>query len=221
MRILLADHHILYRQAVATALQQAFSESTVDQIAASDALLTTLQNGEISHDLVVVALEMPGLSLQDVGQIIQQRQHVPIVLISGVVRPSVLRSVILYGAAGFVPRTASIDYLVQALRFVLAGGFSIPRDVLLGADPQISSLRDNGPNWLPRLTPRERDVLKGLCAGACNKQIGRELGLSPVTVKLHVRSILRKMRVKTRSEAAATAELAGLGMRFNAVAAGM
>jgi len=161
MRILLADHHNFYREAVATTVQQAFCEATVHQIAASNALLKSLQNGNAAYDLVVVALEMPGLLLHDLGQLIQQCRRVPVILITGVVRPSVLRSVILYRAAGIVPRTASIDYLVQALRFVLAGGFSIPRDVLFGADPQILSLRDNEADWLPRLTPREQDVLRG------------------------------------------------------------
>jgi len=219
MRILLADHHNLYREAAAGAVQQAFRDASVHQIASSDALLTSLPKSP--YDLVVAALEMPGLSLQEVGRIIQRCRHLPLVLVSGVVRPSLLRSLILYGAAGVVPRTASVDYLVQALRFALAGGLSIPRDFVSGVDSQILPFRQNGPDWIPRLTPREREVLYGLCAGECNKQIGRALGLSPVTVKLHVRSILRKMRVKTRSEAAATAELAGASTPEKAHAAGM
>ena len=68
-----------------------------------------------------------------------------------------------------------------------------------------------GPEWLGRMTPREREVLAAVARGISNKQIGRELGLAEVTVKLHLRAIFRKTGAHTRSEAAVLAIKAGVG----------
>ena len=66
------------------------------------------------------------------------------------------------------------------------------------------------PDLIDRLTPRERQVLVRLATGAPNKEIGRELGLADVTIKLHVRQILRKIGARNRSEAAVIATKSGL-----------
>jgi two-component system nitrate/nitrite response regulator NarL len=65
-------------------------------------------------------------------------------------------------------------------------------------------------NGTPALTRRERDVLAGLCAGKSNKEIARDLGLQEVTVKLHVKTLTRKLGARNRTHAAMIARTAGL-----------
>ena len=67
------------------------------------------------------------------------------------------------------------------------------------------------PDWLAGLTARELDVRKALTRGLSNKEVGRELGLAEVTIKLHLRSIFRKMGARSRSDAAVIATKAGVG----------
>jgi len=68
-----------------------------------------------------------------------------------------------------------------------------------------------GPEWLGRLSPREREVLAAVARGVSNKQVARELNLAEVTVKLHLRAIFRKTGAHTRSEVAVLATKAGIG----------
>lgn len=63
---------------------------------------------------------------------------------------------------------------------------------------------------LSPLTPRERDVLAGIARGLPNKVVGNEPGMAEITVKLHVRQILRKLKARNRSEASAIAKKTGL-----------
>jgi two-component system, NarL family, nitrate/nitrite response regulator NarL len=80
--------------------------------------------------------------------------------------------------------------------------------VRAGRSDNNGSMDDSALNGV--LSPRERQVLVRLATGASNKEIGRELNLAEVTVKLHVRQILRKIKARNRSEAASMATRAGL-----------
>ncbi len=210
MRVLIADHQDLYRDAATAAIARTFPAASVAQISGPEELRSAIQTDATTYELVIAALDMPSLSFKDLGLLAKKHPNTPLVLITGKVRPSLLRSMVLHGVGGVIPRAASSDYFIEAVRFALVGGFGVPRDYVSADDAPDLALRKTESEWIVRLTAREREVLDRLCAGLSNKLIALELKLSPVTVKLHVRSILRKMRVKTRSEAAATAALARL-----------
>ncbi|MEW6450500.1 MAG: response regulator transcription factor [Pseudomonadota bacterium] len=137
-----------------------------------------------------------------------------------------VRSAICAGAAAFLPRSISASVLIQTLDLVLEGEIILPaavaHDVLTctqheserntggGSDPSGSTDR------VGRLSSREVDILKRLVHGDSNKQISRQLDISETTVKVHVKAILRKIRVCNRTQAAIwgidnLSNLAGMG----------
>jgi DNA-binding NarL/FixJ family response regulator len=148
---------------------------------------------------------MPGMSGAALADLLKEYRDVPVAVVSGTASSADVRAVVEAGVRAFIPKTAGPDYFAHALQMLIAGGTSVPTDMLFDQPAPA------GTEWLARLTSRERDVLRGLLAGKSNKEIGRELNLAEVTVKLHLRNVFRKMEVKSRSEAAVMAVKAGLG----------
>ena len=105
------------------------------------------------------------------------------------------------GAAGFLPKTLAPVDMVAAVRDMLAGEVYLPLDFL------------TRPNVMARevsLTPRETDVLRGISDGKSNKEIARDLDIQEVTVKLHLKTLSRKLGARNRTHAAMLARDQGL-----------
>jgi DNA-binding NarL/FixJ family response regulator len=116
-----------------------------------------------------------------------------------------VQTIIQAGARGFLPKTATREQFTHTIHLLLAGGTSFPAEALLpGGVPE------EAPPWVAALTPRETDVLRATARGLSNKEIARELDLAEVTVKLHLSAIFRKMRVRSRTEAAMLATRTGI-----------
>ena len=104
------------------------------------------------------------------------------------------------GAAGFIPKSATRDDIVQGLRTVLAGDVSLPVDYMpphLVANADVAALTGR----LSSLTRQQLRVLQMLCQGLLNKQIAYHLDVCETTVKAHVGEILRKLSVGSRTQA--------------------
>jgi two-component system nitrate/nitrite response regulator NarL len=113
---------------------------------------------------------------------------------------------------GLLPRSIAGDTLIQTLNLAVDGEVVFPSQILgevftcseLSAEPKrTESLETITPSERPgRLSLREIDILKRLVQGDSNKQISRQLDISETTVKVHVKAILRKIRVRNRTQAA-------------------
>lgn len=199
MRILVADDHGLVRETIAAFLMaEGFSE--VDTVASLDDALTSVRkNG--AYDLVLLDYNMPGMNgLQGMEAMATANAGNPVALISGTATPEVAEEAIENGAAGFVPKTLSSKSMVAAVRFMLAGEVYAPFGFL-------NQERAATPS---ALSAREMDVLKGICEGKSNKEIARDHDLQEVTVKLHVKTMSRKLGAKNRTHAAMIAKQQGL-----------
>jgi two-component system, NarL family, nitrate/nitrite response regulator NarL len=142
-----------------------------------------------------------------------------VVVLSDRMETSAILAATAAGLRGYLVKTEiSPDALIASLEIIMLGGFVIPRALsgLLGQMPE-SALAGKtivdvpiAPGWLnqpedddqPPLSDRERMILHQLKRGASNKQIARELGIAAGTVKVHVKSVLRKIRVQNRTQAA-------------------
>jgi DNA-binding NarL/FixJ family response regulator len=137
-----------------------------------------------------------------------------VVVISASDRASDVIQAIDLGAMGFVPKRATNDTLVDALRLVMAGGIYVPAMHLGGSQgpgsraavPAIPAAETATYQVTPSfeelgLTPRQADVLTQLLQGKPNKEIARRLGLSVETVKDHVQAVLRALGVSSRTQA--------------------
>lgn len=210
MRILVADDHPLYREAVVTQIKRLFPEAFVVECATLDDAFATARRDDADYDLFLFDFHMPGVSEASIASFLTEFPHIPVAVMSGTANANDIRSVIKAGVRGFIPKTASADYFAHAVQLLLAGGTSIPVEILM--EPADSDEPPGSPpaRWLALLTPRELQVLSAVSKGISNKEIGRELGLAEVTVKLHLRSIFRKIGARSRAEAAVIATKSGI-----------
>ena len=210
MRFAVADDHPLYREAASTQVLRLFPGSVVNQAASLDELRGMSERSDEPFDLFLIDFHMPGVSVDAIAHLIAQFPQTPVAVISGTAQRSEIRAAIQAGARGFIPKTATGDHLAHALELLLSGGTSMPTDILLANDDE--EVGTNGhatAAWAHMLTQREQEVLKGVARGLSNKEIGRELNLAEVTVKLHLRGVFRKMGARSRADAAVMATKAG------------
>jgi DNA-binding NarL/FixJ family response regulator len=213
MKILVADDHPLYREAASLQIQRIFPEARIDQVTSLDDGWHLAEQAGGAYDLFLIDFHMPGMSIAAIAKLVERFPGIPVAVISGTAQHSEIRAAIQSGARGFIPKTATGDHLALALKLLLAGGTSVPAEVLLGSDddeePRLNVEGGVAADWQSLLTDREQEVLKGVVRGLSNKEIGRELNLAEVTVKLHLRGVFRKMGARSRADAAVIATKAG------------
>jgi DNA-binding NarL/FixJ family response regulator len=198
MHLLIVDDHPLFRDALASAVKLAFPEAVIDEaegIAAAMAVLAAA--GTI--DLVLLDLSMQGvLGFEGLVSIRSRFPRVPILVVSGLDDPRIMREALQHGAAGFVPKAVDKATLTRAIADVLGGGLSIPAalsDEAAGSAPP-TQLAER----IARLTPPQLRGLLMIRQGKLNKQIAHELQVGASTVKAHVSEILRKLDVISRTQ---------------------
>ncbi|GJD39062.1 MULTISPECIES: response regulator [Methylobacterium] len=198
MHLLIVDDHPLFRDALASAVKLAFPEAVIDEaegIAAAMAVLAAA--GTV--DLVLLDLSMQGvLGFEGLVSIRSRFPRVPILVVSGLDDPRIMREALQHGAAGFVPKAVDKATLTRAIADVLGGGLSIPAalsDEAAGSAPP-TQLAER----IARLTPQQLRVLLMIRQGKLNKQIAHELQVGDSTVKAHVSEILRKLDVISRTQ---------------------
>jgi two-component system nitrate/nitrite response regulator NarL len=208
MHVIVADDHPLYREAVRLRLLRLYTDAAVTEAASVDDLLALAPPDEGPFELILVDLRMPGMDGgASIRRVVVGFPDSAVVLMSGEATSEDVRAAIQAGARGFIPKTIASDLFSSAVRIIADGGTYLPSDVL-SAEPVEREPPVKG--MIERLTPRQQQVLVRLTGGASNKEIGRDLGLSEITVKLHVRAIFKKIGVRNRAEATAVAIKGGL-----------
>jgi len=203
MRILIADDHDLLRDTLVMYLEvsgdfQIRAASTYEQ--ARDMIST-----EERFDLVLLDFNMPGMQgIATLREAMALDGGQRVALISGEASREIAEEALEIGAAGFVPKTLPAKSLVNAVRFMAMGEQYAPIDFMTAAhEVELNPLAG-------KLSQRELQVLKGLTEGKSNKEIARDLELQEPTVKLHVKTLYRKVGAANRTQAALIAREAGL-----------
>lgn len=195
MRILLADDHDLVRETIAMFMQAEGLAEVTSVSSVDEAVAATVREG--AFDLVLLDYNMPGMNgLAGLNRMLEANGGNPVALLSGDASPAVAKDAIAAGAAGFVPKTLGSKSMMSAIRFMAAGEVFVPFGFLEQAEAQP----------VAGLTERESQVLRGLCEGKSNKEIARDLDLQEVTIKLHVKTLCRKLDAKNRTQAAMIAK---------------
>jgi two-component system, NarL family, nitrate/nitrite response regulator NarL len=198
MHILLADDHPLFAEALKELVRRSIPDSRLESVGTLEDAHRALA-GPDTFDLLVLDLDMPGMNgLDGLDRTRSRYPELPIAIVSGVAEPDSVRKAIARGAKGFLPKTMPSAALSAALQVIAAGGTYVPSDYAAPAG-DMAAEQVRGPGGM--LTPREREILGHLVSGMTNKEIARALALQEITVKLHVRSIFRKLGVRNRVEA--------------------
>ncbi|MEL7214468.1 MAG: response regulator transcription factor [Pseudomonadota bacterium] len=203
MRLLIADDHDLVRDTLAAFISQEQGLSVVTADDLPSALARVKAEG--AFDLVLLDYSMPGMhGLDGLAQMLEAQDGNPVAIMSGTAAKSVAQEALDAGAIGFLPKTMGAKSLVHAVRFMAAGETYVP--VAFMTTPEQEEVHP----LAQKLGSREMEVLGGLCRGLANKEIARELGLQEVTIKLHVKTLCRKLDAKNRTQAAMIAKEAGI-----------
>jgi len=213
MRVLVVDDHPLVLEALGQLLPQ-LAPGTEVVVAGDRADAEAILDDDPDIALVLLDLALPGTrGLDFLADLQLDYPGVPVVVLSATHDRATIAAALAAGARGFIPKTANMAALVEALEQVVAGGIYLTADVTPGPEPDGVRLSSDELG----LTSRQTDVLKLLLQGKPNKLICRDLRLSEGTVKVHVSAILRLLRVRTRTQA--VAELARRGISVETLAA--
>lgn len=214
MVVLIADDHALFRYGISLALEGLYGKDVTILQASNAEEARRLAHETPGPDLILLDLMMPGLNgIADLKKYLETLPPIPVVIVSGSRQRSTIRSAIEAGARGYVLKSSNGEILKHVLPLVLSGELYIPAQAVsndeAGADVESgASPLDEGGDFNPdfkSLTPRETQVLKLLTLGYSNKEIARSLGMLEGTVKVHVKSIMKKLGVNNRTQAAIAA----------------
>jgi len=202
--ILIADDHPLFRDALKRALAQAVPDALLFD-ADSVAALQVLVEAHADAELLLLDLHMPGTTgFSTLAYLRGQHPGLPVVVVSAQEDPGVIRRAIAHGASGYIPKSASVDTIVTAVRRILDGEVWLPPHLSGGAgalDADEASVASR----IAELTPQQFRVLGMIASGLLNKQIAFELNVSEATIKAHMTAIMRKLHVSNRTQVALVA----------------
>lgn len=204
-KFIVADDHPLFRAALNQALRQVSPQAEIVEADTMEAT-TEVVTRHPDADLILLDLHMPGAhGFSGLIQLRGQMPDIPVTVISGSEELDVVRRAIDYGASGFIPKSASLDAIAEAIGEVLKGEVWLPPEM---ADAMGEGNEEDArfAEAIASLTPQQFRVLNMLTEGLLNKQIAYELNVSEATIKAHVTAILRKLGVHSRTQAVIAAQ---------------
>ena len=191
--VLIVDDHALFRAGLRCRLELERDITPVGEAATAAQAVSKAR--ALQPDLVLLDLLLPGTSGHEaIPELAKVSPRSRVLVVSSQAAPSSVRQALSAGAAGYVPKRASDEELVDAIRQVAAGEGYVDPD--LGAKLVV-------PDRLAALEPlseRERDILQLLALGYTNQEIGRKRFISVRTVDTHRGHIMRKLGLETRAE---------------------
>ncbi len=202
IRTLIIDDHKLFREG----LKSLLIRRDIEVLATVDDGIEGIELAQkLRPDIVLLDMRMPKMGgISVLKQLKECAAEIPVVMLTTSTREEDLLEALNNGANGYLVKDMDPDALVTSLREVSAGKKVVAPNltsilVRFIQGDSVSAL-EHGP--FNQLTPRESEIIKLMAEGQGNKLIGRNLGITDGTVKLHVKAILKKLEVHSRVEAA-------------------
>ena len=220
IKVLLADDHPVVREGLHTMLASASDIEVVAE--AGDGFEAIDKANKHQPDVVLMDLRMPNLDgLEATRRIKKQLPSTAIIILTMYDKDGYVMDAVKAGAGGYLLKDTSKDLLINAIRAVNSGGMLVKTSLLREAFRNLTETSDAQPlskatsiMTPSELTSREHDVLQLLTQGRSNKEIGRALCISEDTAKKHVQTIMLKLHVSDRTQAAVKAVRNGLVTNF-------
>ncbi|EXF92939.1 LuxR family transcriptional regulator [Pseudomonas fluorescens HK44] len=204
-KILIADDHPLFREAIHNVISDGFPDSEVMETADLDSALTLTQQHD-DLDLILLDLNMPGMhGLNGLINLRNEAPTIPVVIVSAEQDKQVVLQAITYGAVGFITKSSPRSQMTEAIEQILNGNVYLPPDIIRTQKSAFTRRMSETPSFPPELlqalTRKQLLVLERMTKGESNKQIAYTLDIAETTVKAHVSAILRKLNVHNRVQA--------------------
>jgi len=221
IKVLLVDDHPVVREGLRTMLATTPDIEVVAE--ASDGLEAIEKANEHQPHVILMDIRMPNLDgLEATRRIKGQLASTSVIVLTVYDNDAYIVDAVRAGAGGYLLKDASKDLLIHTIRVVNSGGMLIKTSLLREAILNSANVtagqskeKHTDARALSGLTPREREVLRLVIEGQSNKEIGRTLSISEDTAKKHVQTILSKLGVSDRTQAAVKAVRAGLVEPFS------
>ena len=203
LRVVIADDHAPTRETVREALESHGIEVVAEAANAPGAVAAAEEH---LPDVCLLDIHMPGSGIMAAAEITQSLQGVAVVMLTASRDDEDLFAALRAGASGYLPKDMDPDRIGSALRGVLAGEAALPRWLVLKvldefrAEPKRRiTLKPKRPT--AQLTPREQEILDLMAEGLSTEDIAKRLFVAQVTVRTHISTILKKLRVPDRASA--------------------
>ncbi|MGJ8589950.1 MAG: response regulator [Yoonia sp.] len=195
--VLIADDHQLIRDMMSAFLSN-LDDFEVSMAPSYHEALTEME-AHSGFDIVLLDIFMPGMEgIVSIESLAKTYQGSAIVVFSGTVTNEFVKEALLAGAKGYIPKSIPFKSLVSAITLIASGEVFVPSAFL---NPNSESTKSRH----YKLSDSELAVLRKVRTGWSNKEIAREMDLTEVTVKMHMRAICSKLGAKNRTQAAVIA----------------
>jgi len=204
IRVVIADDHRLFREGIRLILRNEKAIEIVGE--AVNGLQTINVVNDLKPDVVLLDIKMPEMDgIQVIPPIRQKSPNTKALMLTAAMDEAMIFESLKAGANGYLSKDASVCDLTKAIKAVHRGELWIERKLMSRFFDQEAIADSKGANPHGRtkegLTPREQEVLRHLATGCTNKEIAQDLFISEKTVKTHLNSIFRKLKVTRRLQA--------------------
>jgi DNA-binding NarL/FixJ family response regulator len=214
MKVLVVDDHALIREALHGVIRELMEDAFIVEASDAQGALRCIEE-HADLELILLDLYLPGRSgFEILNELHDRFPALCVVVLSASCQRDDITRALDSGALGFIPKSASREIMLSALRLVLAGGVYVPPEVFgrVQAAPLSTSHPGQNPSAMELgLTERQLEVLLLMMQGRSNKGICRALDLAEPTVKNHVTAILKALNARNRTEAVVIASTLGVG----------
>lgn len=209
IKLLLVDDHGIVREGLRALLDDGEEFVIVGEAGNGDEACEAVRR--LQPDIVLMDLKMPGMPASDAIRVIRASSpDVKVIALTSYAEDGQVREIMAAGAAGYILKDVTKSDFITALRTVASGQTWLHP---LAQRSLIEQLRNRQADPIALLTQRERSVLDLIAHGMSNRQIGDELHLTEGTVKGYVSTILAKLKLEDRTQAALFAVQRGLGRK--------
>lgn len=204
--IVIGDDHPLVQAALRGALEQILAGVVIRECFTVESVVDEVSRSPREVDLILLDLNMPeNAGFTGLLLLLASFPAIPVAIISAQHEAVTIRKAIALGASGYIPKNLSLTKMAEAVQRILAGDVWVPEEPPLHGTPENEKDVDVA-RRLSALSPQQLRILARLVEGKLNKQIAADLDIAEQTVKVHVSTILRKLDVITRTQAAILVE---------------
>ncbi|MBJ7484702.1 response regulator transcription factor [Brevundimonas sp.] len=197
-RIVIADDHPLFRAALSTAMARASPDAAIEETSSLAGARAALSTGPV--DLLLLDLKLSDSEgFAGLAGIRADFPAAPVAIVSASDDEGTVRRALAFGAAGFIPKSATLETMAEALGAILGG------DIWAPALTEVAPM-ESMESRIASLTPAQLKILIGLQQGRLNKQIAFDLGVTEATIKAHLTGVFRKLGVHNRTQAVIAAQ---------------